>query len=114
HRGAAPGGRAGDGHDAPGRPAQGRAGHDLAGGTRPHRRLTPPVTNLPGTAGALTRRLQRCNDVIAMTYAAITEWFTAHLPKDLFTGPAEVSADGDEILVIGPMAAADKADAAAS
>lgn len=47
-----------------------------------------------------------------MTYEAITEWFTAHLPKDLFTGAPAVSADGDEILVIGPIATPDKADAA--
>jgi len=33
----------------------------------------------------------------------LTRWFEAHVPKDWFDGPLEVSADGDEILVVGSL-----------
>jgi hypothetical protein len=31
----------------------------------------------------------------------LTRWFESHVPKGWFEGPIEVSADGDEILVVG-------------
>jgi hypothetical protein len=34
---------------------------------------------------------------------AVGEWFEARVPKDWFVGPLEVSADGDEILVVGTL-----------
>ena len=33
----------------------------------------------------------------------VRTWFTAHVPKDWFGGPPEVTADGDEILVVGTL-----------
>ena len=33
----------------------------------------------------------------------IGAWFASRLPKEWFTGPAEVSSDGDEILVLGDL-----------
>jgi hypothetical protein len=33
----------------------------------------------------------------------LTRWFEAHVPKGWFEGPLEVSADGDEILVVGSL-----------
>ena len=33
----------------------------------------------------------------------VRTWFTAHVPKDWFAGPPEVTADGDEILVVGTL-----------
>jgi hypothetical protein len=33
----------------------------------------------------------------------INTWFEARLPKDWFTGPLEVTADGEEILVVGTL-----------
>lgn len=35
----------------------------------------------------------------------ISAWFTGRLPADWFTGPAEVTADDDEILVVGTLPA---------
>jgi hypothetical protein len=33
----------------------------------------------------------------------LATWFESRIPKDWFVGPAEVSADGDEILVVGEL-----------
>jgi hypothetical protein len=33
----------------------------------------------------------------------IREWFQARVPKDWFAGPLEITADGDEILLIGTL-----------
>lgn len=33
----------------------------------------------------------------------LTAWFESRIPKDWFAGPPEVSADGDEILVVGEL-----------
>jgi hypothetical protein len=33
----------------------------------------------------------------------LTTWFESRIPKDWFPGPPEVSADGDEILVVGEL-----------
>ena len=33
----------------------------------------------------------------------VRAWFAAHVPKDWFAGPPEVTADGDEILVVGTL-----------
>ena len=34
----------------------------------------------------------------------VAAWLGRRLPDGWFTGPAEVTADGEEILVIGPLA----------
>jgi len=41
---------------------------------------------------------------------AITAWFAGRLPDDWFTGPAEVSVDREEIVVVGALAEPDTAD----
>jgi len=33
----------------------------------------------------------------------VRAWFAAHVPEDWFSGPPEVTADGDEILVVGTL-----------
>jgi len=38
---------------------------------------------------------------------SIQAWFAGRLPDGWFTGPAEVTADNDEILVVGPLAPPD-------
>ncbi|MDQ4038665.1 MAG: hypothetical protein M3313_10050 [Actinomycetota bacterium] len=44
------------------------------------------------------------------TQDEIKAWFTGRLPDDWFTGPAEVSVDREEIVVIGTLAEPDTAE----
>jgi len=44
--------------------------------------------------------------------AEIAAWFAARIPEGWFAGPPEVSADSDEIIVVGRLADAGGADAA--
>ena len=39
-----------------------------------------------------------------MDTALLQTWFVSHVPADWFTGPVEVTADRDEILVVGQLA----------
>ena len=43
------------------------------------------------------------------TNDSLREWFAAHVDTGWFTGPVEVTADADEILVVGPIAVAEGA-----
>src|SRR5829696_8362400 len=39
-----------------------------------------------------------------MTMDELRGWFAGRIPDDWFTGPLEITADREEILVIGPLA----------
>ena len=38
-----------------------------------------------------------------MSPEQLTAWFASRVPEDWFTGPPEVMADGEEILVLGEL-----------